>query len=367
MSAATRPTAAARRLPDLLLALGVLVIVASLLLSIRPAGAASTILVADSPSALSIAVSQATVDDGSAEAVIVMGESADADLWGVPAALAATPGPASILLTSPSGPSPEVLAELDRASAPGAVLYVVNLPEVATALSARGHVVIPISGADAAATSLALADQTWGAPAGTTQRLVVVAAAPGGHLLAAAANVHGANLGIPVLALGQGQTTDVSPTVLRELRLVADPALVADDAVGSASAPTVTRVFSADVADVAASLDDLVLAEPGDGDLRDRAGRTAVAIEADESHPAPAVLAAVVAARDALDGYDARLEFVADPSAAAALDPGNGVTFVGLGAAEPAPEPAPLPATGGGIAIGAMVTALGWTLRRRRL
>ncbi|MFT5221778.1 MAG: hypothetical protein ACI867_000072 [Glaciecola sp.] len=351
MTAATT----SRRAGNVLIILGLLITILTRL----PIGASalSGELRAATPSALSVLLSQSVIDD-KAEAFVIAADDAPADLAGVGAALGALPGDVSLLLTSPGVLEQAVATEIDRISGPGTVAFVIADEKIAAAVEARGLTVVLIVGATPTDIAVNLATATFGAPAGTGQRLIVTA----GDLRAAGiANAHGANLGIPVVPVQRAYVGDV---VLREILIVADPGVLKDDAVkDQPGAPVLQRVVATDLDALGIRLGELLANEPKDGDLLERAGLAVIALDDDELDPHPALLAAVAGASFALDGLDATVRVL--PRAQSP----DAAVFARLGLLGPEQSPtqtpgAPLPVTGGGLVLGALLVGAGAMVRR---
>ena len=246
-------------------------------------------------------------------------------------------------------------------------------------LEASGYVVDRGDGEDAGARAVGLADQTYGAPAGTDRRVLVVADDDSAWAAAAAAAVYGVNVGVPVVPLGSGPfETDVP---LREVVVVAPASALPDDRfAGLPDDPFVTRIWDDDPVQLAFQLADLLGEEPRDGDLQGPDVVAPIAVDISAGASAPALLAATVASQRALAGMQAPLLFSdgavpSDPAAACAaggaptacrLAEADGpVTVLALtSTSNPSPTPtpdsgpaAPLPTTGGGVAAlaGALV------------
>lgn len=352
-----RPRTASRRLlGSVLLVLGLVTMLAA-----RPgsADAGSVNLRAADPSALSVLLSR-TVVAGKAEAILVAADNAPAKLAGVGSALGALPGQVPLLLTPAGRLSPAVAAEVDRIRTASTVAYVLDDAGVAAALAARGLTVNLVVPTDSMDLSAALAQQTYGVLGGTGQRLIVTA---GDLRVAGIAGAFGANLGIPVL---MGSGAHRGEVFLREVLVIADPAVLPDEAVGPEPGPRVTRIWDADLDALGVALGARLAAEPRDGDLAERAGRSIIVLDRDERDPHPALLAPVLAAAQALDGFDATVRVLETGAVVPDAD-GLVVFSLGLGnaLAGARPSSSPLPATGGGLALGAGLALSGWVLRRR--
>lgn len=342
-----------------------------------PAGAGVQRLEAATPTALAVAVSQAMVPDGAAEAVLLA--PADDVVLAATATsfLGAMPRQSALLLSGTDTLDDTTLTELGRLTGragthEGAVVHLAGpfAAGVATALEARGYTVIahPLTDPTALAESLAVA--LYGAPGGTSQRVALTA--PDDALSLALAGVYGVQVGltaVPVPAAG----VDLD-TFLRKVVLVADPAVVPDEvATSQQGAPASVRTWDADPVARSGLVAALAKAEPGDGDVSPvPLAFSPVVIEAGED-PYAAVIAATVTQRRALDGHLAPLLItsVAAEDATCAGDEGHpdclvasadgDVTVLALTAApEPTPAPGPLPSTGGGrVALAVVVLALG--------
>jgi len=360
-----------------LVASGAALIVGGAGLGLTAAGAAATTIVAADPVSMSITASQAVIPGGASSAVVLVDHD-DEVLQVVAGSVAAgLPGYVPLLLADPEALDAVTLGELDRVSAgqPVRVAYLVGsfADAVVTRLEADGWAVTRVAGATALDTALALHAQTYGAPVGTSQRVLVVSDRPQDVLASSMAAVFGANVGIPVLPVGA--VTPAVATQTREVIVVADPAVVPDDRLtGFAGAPAdgapfgavagnavVTRIWDADPVALAAALSARLLAEPGEGLPRGWLEPMPVIVEVADAAVAP--VAAMVAARRSLDGHPAALSVSLADFAV------PGATHLDLlGSGQVAPAAPGLPATGGAgvvVASGVALVGGGLALRRR--
>ena len=302
-----------RRRPRAATLVALLTVALTVCLLVAPAGAATTVLRGHDPADLAITVSAATVPSGSAGTAVVVADDDGALLPAVASALGGLPRPSPLLLTASDRLDTAVLAELDRATGGsgryggGATVYLVGdrSGHVADELTAHGYAVVRIAGSDPATVATALATATYGVPAGTSQRVVLADAAD--PFAVAAADVYGANVGVPVIPVD----ADVPDTgvFLRDVVVVASPARISDEAAAGAGdgSPTVTRVWDDDHMRLSVALADLLAAEPGEGDPPPAPHAVAPVVASGTRDPSAGALAAMVAARQALDGNDAPL------------------------------------------------------------
>jgi len=328
---------------------------------------------------LAASVSRSMVPAGAAEAAVLI--VADDELgYAAPSLLASLPLNVPLLITEAGQLPGRVLEELHRATGrdESATVYLVGQAVFAQAeLEAAGYTVIAFDGVGPTAVAAFSAGELFGAPAGTSQRVIVVPA--GNEVVAGLANALGIWLAIPVIPVdASGFTTDA---FVREVWAVGDFG-GSPPAVTTAGPGTVRSFQAADVFALALELANLAAAEPGDSAPPTMVS-TAPIVASVSGDTTPALIAATVAARRSLDGDLAPLLLVdgafdkdhaarcdgktPDAASYCALAAADGeVTFVGLSTFAGQPGDDPLPATGGGVALAGAVLAAAALLRRRR-
>ncbi|MDX1512051.1 MAG: hypothetical protein R3249_11930 [Nitriliruptorales bacterium] len=344
-----------------------------------PTTATTSEFIAADVVSLAANVSAAMVPDGAAEAAVLI--TADDELaYGAPSLLAALPLNVPLLVTEAGTLSDGVLDELHRATGrdESATVHLVGDAAFAQAeLEAAGYTVIAHEGADATAVASAAATQLYGAPAGTSQRVILVPS--GDEVTAALASALGIWLSIPVIPVGSAGFT--SEAFVREVWAVGDFGGAVPPV--STAGPATLRTFDADdVFALALALDEQGGLEPGDSAPPTVVSHAPI-VASVSGDTTPALVAATVAARRSLDGDRAPLLLVedtfdhdfatrcdgdgADAASYCALAAADGdVTFVGLSDSAPdGQSDDDLPATGGGIALVGAALVAGALLRRR--
>lgn len=326
-------------------------------------------------------VSRSMVPAGTAEtAVLIVAD--DERAFAAPSLLGALPVHVPLLVTEGGELDDDVLEELDRATGrdESATVYAIGeaVDLAQPALESAGYTVIAFDGSDPTAVAAAAASGLFGAPAGTSQRVILVPA--GDEVVAGIANALGIWLAIPVIPVtSSGFTTDA---FIREVWAIGDfggtPPPV------TAPGPGIVRTFAAgDVFALALRLDELAGQEAGDSDPPTVVTQAPV-VASTSGDTTTILVAATVAARRSLDGDRPPLLLVegeldrdhegrcnsatVDAATYCRLAAADGeVTFVGLAtrAPEDRPDRSPLPATGAGLAAIGAVVVLSAFLRRR--